>query len=129
MQGHEASGEVIVAHSGCGGVLWLPLPAAAPSLRLSRAPGQGCRGAWDAARASCLRRGEEQTDLQMQGLQSANLVYDPSVLRSPKFAQLYNVLVKLEIYFFATKGRKNVVFFPNLPHPVSRFDLFFRKQS
>ena len=44
-------------------------PAATQSLRLRRAPGQGCFGAWDAARASCLRRGEEQTNLQMQGLQ------------------------------------------------------------
>ena len=31
-------------------------PAATLGLRLSRAPGQGCLGAWDAARASCLRR-------------------------------------------------------------------------
>ena len=74
-----------------------------------RAPGQGCFGAWDAARASCLRRGEEQTNLQMQGLQLVNLVSDLRVHRSPgglvaRLAKLYDVLFKLELDFLHSNG-------------------------
>ena len=73
VQGHEASW-VIVAHSGCGGVLWLRLlpPPEKPEAGLG-APGQGCLGAWDAARASCLRHQREEQTYLWQELQSKKL--------------------------------------------------------